>query len=147
LIAPAKADVSLAMGWKMPIGRALAGGRLAVAGPDVPAGRYAQASLTKLGVWDQVKDHLAQAQNVRAALAFVARGEAPFGIVYDTDAMTEPAVKIVGLFPDASHPPIIYPGAVLTGATSPNAKSFLDGLTSPQEAAAFRKAGFRVLRH
>jgi molybdate transport system substrate-binding protein len=146
LIAPAKADVSLAIDWKMPIGRALAGGRLAVAGPDVPAGRYAQASLTKLGVWDQVKDHLAPAQNVRAALAFVARGEAPLGIVYDTDAMTEPGVKIVGLFPEGSHPPIIYPGAVLTGATSPNAKQFLDTLTSPLEANVFRKAGFRVLK-
>jgi molybdate transport system substrate-binding protein len=146
LIAPAAAKVSLEVGWKMPIGKALAGGRLAVAGPDVPAGRYAQASLTKLGVWDEVKDHLAPAQNVRAALAFVARGETPFGIVYDTDAMTEPKVKIVGLFPDSSHPPIIYPGAVLTAATSPNARSFLDGLTSPKEADVFRKAGFRVLK-
>jgi len=146
LIAPAKANVSLTVDWKMPIGKALAGGRLAVAGPDVPAGRYAQASLTKLGVWDQVKDHLAPAQNVRAALAFVARGEAPLGIVYDTDAMTEPGVKIVGLFPDSSHPPIIYPGAVLTGAASPNAKPFLDSLTSRLEADVFRKAGFRVLR-
>jgi molybdate transport system substrate-binding protein len=146
LIAPATSDVSLAIDWKMPIGRALAGGRLAVAGPDVPAGRYAQASLTKLGVWNDVKDHLAQAQNVRAALAFVARGETPLGIVYDTDAMTEPKVKIVGLFPDGSHPPIIYPGAVLTAATSPNARPFLDSLTGPREADIFRRAGFRVLR-
>ena len=81
---------------------ALAG--LAIAGPEVPAGRYGRAALTTLGVWDQVRGHLAPAQNVRAALAFVALGEAPLGIVYETDAKIEPRVRIVGLFPDTSHP-------------------------------------------
>jgi molybdate transport system substrate-binding protein len=146
LIAPAKSTTNLEVGWKMPLAKALAGGRLAVAGPDVPAGRYAQASLTKLGVWDEVKDHLAPAQNVRAALAFVAKGESPFGIVYDTDAKTEPAVKIVGLFPDGSHPPIIYPGAVVAASTNANSRAFLDSLTTPREADIFRQAGFRVLK-
>ncbi|MGH7024983.1 MAG: molybdate ABC transporter substrate-binding protein [Caulobacteraceae bacterium] len=146
LIAPAKAKVSLAIEYRMPLAKALGGGRLAIAGPDVPAGRYGQAALTKLGVWDQVKDRLAPAENVRAALNFVARGEAPLGIVYDTDAKIEPAVKIVGLFPDSSHPPIVYPGAVVATSKNPNAKPFLDSLISPLEARVFRKYGFRVLR-
>jgi molybdate transport system substrate-binding protein len=146
LIAPVKSQISLLLGWKAPIAKALTGGRLAIAGPDVPAGRYGRAALTKLGLWDEVKDHLAPAENVRAALAFVARGEAPLGIVYDTDAKIEPRVKIVGLFPDNSHPPILYPGALTATSTNPNAKGFLDALTSPLEANVFRQFGFKVLK-
>ncbi|HEY5290304.1 MAG TPA: molybdate ABC transporter substrate-binding protein [Caulobacteraceae bacterium] len=146
LIAPAKSKISLAIEWKMPLATALGGGRLAMAAPEVPAGRYGQAALTKLGVWDQVKDHVAPAENVRAALAFVARGEAPLGIVYDTDAKAEPGVRIVGLFPDGSHPPIIYPGAVIAGSKNPNAQPFLDSLRSPLEANVVKKFGFRILR-
>jgi len=145
LIAPVKSKISLPIGRGMPLAKALGGGRLAVAGPDVPAGRYGQAALTKLGVWDQVKDHLAPAENVRAALAFVARGEAPLGIVYDTDAKVEPGVRIVGLFPENSHPPIVYPGAVTASSSNPNAAAFLDSLKTPLEAAVFKKFGFRVL--
>jgi molybdate transport system substrate-binding protein len=120
-------------------------GRLAVAGPDVPAGKYAKASLTALGVWDVVQPKLAQADNVRGALLFVARGESPLGIVYDTDAKVEPKVRIVGLFPDDSHPPIIYPGAVTANAANPEAASFLGYLQGPEGAAVFRKYGFIVL--
>jgi molybdate transport system substrate-binding protein len=113
-----------------------------VAGPEVPAGRYAQASLTALGVWDSVKDYLARGENVRGALAFVARGETPLGIVYDTDAKIEPKVRIVGLFPDSSHPPILYPVALTTTAHNPEATAFLRFLEGPQAAAIFHRYGF-----
>ena len=145
LIAPADSKLKLPIRKGMPLAAALGGGRLAVAGPEVPAGRYAQASLTALGVWDGVKDRLARAENVRAALAFVARGETPFGIVYDTDAKIEPRVRIVGLFPDATHPPIVYPAAVVAASKNPDARAFLGALQSPAEAAVFRKYGFIVL--
>lgn len=146
LIAPAASKAKLRIGKAMPLAKALGpDGRLAVAGPEVPAGRYAQAALTKLGVWDQVKSQLAPAENVRAALAFVARGECPFGIVYDTDAAIEPKVRIVGLFPDRSHPRIVYPGAVTASSHTPGGKRFLDSLKSPRGADAFRKFGFTVL--
>jgi molybdate transport system substrate-binding protein len=145
LIAPAGSSVRLSIGRGMPLARSLGDGRLAVAGPDVPAGRYAQASLTALGVWDSVKDRLAPAQNVRAALAFVAQGEAPLGIVYDTDAMSEPKVRIVGLFPDASHPPIVYPAAQLAAAHAAQAPGYLAFLEGPQAGAIFRRFGFIVL--
>jgi len=146
LIAPAKSKVSVALGSKEAWTKALGGGRLAIAGPEVPAGRYGRAALSKLAVWDAVKDHLAQAENVRAALAFVARGEAPLGIVYDTDAKVEPGVRIVSLFPDSSHSPILYPGAVTASSTNPHAIEFLDSLTTPLEADLFRKFGFKVLK-
>ena len=146
LIAPAASPVRLTIGQDMPLARALGGGRLAVAGPDVPAGRYAKASLTALGVWPSVADHLAQADNVRGALAFVARGEAPLGVVYDTDAKVEPKVRIVGLFPDASHPPIIYPAALVAGSSDPTgAAAFLGFLQGPEASAVFRRYGFVVL--
>jgi molybdate transport system substrate-binding protein len=145
LIAPAASKVRLRIGKGMPLAQALGGGRLAVAGPDVPAGKYAKASLTALGVWDSVSGRLAQAENVRGALAFVAHGEAPLGIVYDTDAKVEPAVKIVGLFPDQSHPPIVYPAALTAGHDSPGDAAFLGFLQGPQARAIFRKYGFVVL--
>lgn len=145
LIAPADAKVSLKIGKGMPLARALGAGRLAVAGPDVPAGRYAKASLIKLGVWDSISGKLAQAENVRAALQFVARGEAPLGIVYDTDAKVEPRVRIVGLFPGASHPPIVYPAALVAGARNPRAQAFLTFLSGPEATVVFRKYGFVVL--
>ncbi len=115
-----------------------------MAGSEVPAGKYGEASLMALGVWDQVKDKTARGENVRAALQFVARGEAPLGIVYDTDALTEPQVKIVGLFPESSHPRIVYPGAAITD--NPQAKAFLAWLHGPKGAAVFRPFGFAALR-
>ncbi|MBP7651654.1 MAG: molybdate ABC transporter substrate-binding protein [Phenylobacterium sp.] len=145
LIAPADAKVSLKIGKGMRLALALGAGRLAVAGPDVPAGRYAKASLIKLGAWNSVSGKLVQAENVRAALQFVARGEAPLGIVYDTDAKVEPRVRIVGLFPDASHPPIVYPAALVAGGRNPRAQAFLAFLRGPEARAVFRKYGFVVL--
>jgi len=82
---------------------------------------------------------------VRAALAFVARGEAPLGIVYDTDAKIEPKVRIVGLFPDASHPPIVYPAALVAGHTTPGEAAFLGFLQGPEASAIFTRYGFIVL--
>ena len=146
LIAPAFSTTRLKIGKAMPLAAALGAGRLAIAGPDVPAGKYAQASLTALGVWDDVKDKLARAENVRAALAFVARGETPLGIVYDTDAKVEPNVRVVGLLPDDSHPPIIYPAAIVAASRNPGAGAFLAFLDSPPARALFRKYGFIVLR-
>jgi molybdate transport system substrate-binding protein len=121
---------------------ALGGRRLAIADPaSVPAGKYAKAALTSLGVWDHVVAKVAPAENVRAALEYVARGEAPFGIVYATDAKVAPDLRIAGVFPANSHPPIVYPAA-LTGTAAPGAKAFLDFLTSAAARAIFEKAGF-----
>lgn len=146
LIAPADSKVSLAIAPKFDLLGALGGGRLAVADPaSVPAGKYAKVSLTALGVWDSVSGNLASAENVRVALAYVARGEAQLGIVYATDAMAEPKVKILDTFPDSSHAPIVYPIA-LTKDAKPDAKAFLDYLESPDAAKLFAKAGFVVLR-
>ncbi len=119
LIAPADSKIRLRIAPGMPIAAALGSGRLAIAGPDVPAGRYGREALTKLGVFASVKDRLAPAQNVRAALAFVAQGASPLGIVYDTDARIEPKVKIVGLFPDTSHAAIVYPAALVAASRNP----------------------------
>ena len=147
LIAPAASTLRLRIGPGMPLAAALgADGRLSLAGPTVPAGKYGQASLTALGVWNSVKDRVAPAENVRAAMAFVAQGEAPLGIVYDTDAKVEPKVRIVGLFPDSSHPPIVYPGAVVAASTNPDAAKFLAFLRSAEASAIFRKYGFIVLK-
>ncbi|MEO8812341.1 MAG: molybdate ABC transporter substrate-binding protein [Caulobacteraceae bacterium] len=144
LIAPADSTVRLRIARGMPLAAALDGGRLAVAGPEVPAGRYARASLTALGVMRGVRDRLASAENVRAALALVARGEAPLGIVYDTDAKVEPKVRIVGLFPDAGHPPIVYPVARVAASRNPAAAAFYRFLIGPRAAAIFRGYGFLV---
>ena len=146
LIAPNGSAVKLDVRTGMPLAQSLGDGRIAIAGPEVPAGKYGRASLQALGVWESVKDRLAPAENVRSALAFVALGETPLGIVYDTDAKTEPKVKIVGLFPDASHPRIVYPVALLAASASPGAKQFLGFLEGREAAALFRKYGFTVLR-
>jgi molybdate transport system substrate-binding protein len=146
LIAPkdSKATVDVKQGFDL--AKALAGGKLAMANVDsVPAGKYGKAALEKLGAWDGVKGSVAQAENVRAALLLVARGEAPLGIVYSTDAAAEPNVKIVGTFPADSHPPIIYPVAVTKSAKSPDAQPFLDLMKSAKARPAFEKQGFAVL--
>ena len=144
LVAPAASSVRLAIRPGFALAAALGDGRLAVAGPDVPAGRYGRASLQALGVWDAVKDRLAPAENVRAALAFVAQGEAPLGIVCDTDAKAEPKVRIVGLFPDASHPRIVYPAALVAASHGAAAPAYLAFLQSPKAAAIFQRYGFIV---
>lgn len=120
----------------------LGGGRLAMADPDsVPAGRYGRASLQNLGLWPALEPHLARAENVRAALALVERGEAPLGIVYATDAKASSKVQVVAVFPAASHPLIVYPMAMLN-KSSADAKDFSDFLLSPRGQAIFAAHGF-----
>lgn len=120
----------------------LGDGRLAVGDPDhVPAGRYARRALETLGLWRGIQDRLARAGDVRAALALVQRGEASFGIVYETDAVAAEGVRIAGLFPPDSHPPIVYPVALVAGA-DPSAQKFLWFLKGPQAAKIFRRHGF-----
>ena len=119
----------------------LGNGHLAMADPaSVPAGKYGKAALTALGVWDSVAAKVVQAENVRVALEYVVRGEARFGIVYATDAKVA-AVKVVGFFPDNTHPPIIYPVAMTKSAT-PAAPAFLAFLEGQQARGIFEKAGF-----
>jgi molybdate transport system substrate-binding protein len=110
----------------------------------VPVGKYAKAALEKLGAWAAVEPKMAMAENVRAALALVARGEAALGIVYETDAKVEPGVKIVGVFPDDSHPPIIYPVAA-TATAKPETADYLAFLRSQAAKSIFEKYGFTFL--
>jgi len=110
----------------------------------VPAGLYAKAALEKLGIWPSVESKIAMAENVRAALVLVARGEAPLGIVYETDAKVDPSVRIIGVFPEDSHPPIIYPVA-MTKDAKPDAAQYLAFLTTPEAKTVFERYGFRVL--
>lgn len=124
----------------------LGGGHLAMALVDaVPAGIYGKAALTHLGLWEGVADQVAQGDNVRAALAFVSTGEAPFGIVYATDAVADQRVSVIGTFPTDSHPPIIYPAAAIADSTNPLTASFLTFLRSPAARSAFEQQGFVVL--
>jgi molybdate transport system substrate-binding protein len=146
LIAPKDSSVSANIQPGFDLAALLKGGRLAMGNVDaVPAGKYGKASLEKLGVWDSVKDKIAQAESVRAALLFVSRGEAPLGIVYQTDATADPSVKIVGTFPENTHPPIIYPVALTKESTNADAQAFLNYLRSPAARAAFERQGFAVL--
>jgi molybdate transport system substrate-binding protein len=125
---------------------ALNGGKLAMGSVDsVPAGKYGKAALESLGVWDSVSAQVAQADNVRAALQLVALGEAPLGIVYATDAHAEPKVKVVGTFPDDSHPPIVYPVARTAASRTDATKSFLSYLATPAARARFEAEGFTFL--
>jgi len=122
-------------------------GKLAMGAVDsVPAGKYGKAALEKLGVWSSVEGKVAGAESVRAALALVSRGEAPYGIVYQTDAAADPGVAIVGAFPEDSHPPIIYPVAILADSKSPAASAYLDFLKSDKAAPFFTEQGFTVLK-
>jgi molybdate transport system substrate-binding protein len=120
------------------------GGRIAVGETaSVPAGIYAKSAFTNLGLWDAVKDHLAQGENVRAALAFVARGEAPLGVVYGTDAKAEPKVKVIATFPESSHAPIVYPAAVVRASKQGRAaQGFLKFLAGRDGQAILRRHGF-----
>ena len=147
LIAPAShaADVEIAPNF--PLAELLGDGRLAMADPDsVPAGKYGKMALEALGVWSSVEGRVARAENVRAALFFVSRQEAPFGIVFETDAAADKNVKIVGVFPDGTHPPIIYPVAVTARSKNPDAGKFLNFLESEAAAPIFEKQGFKILR-
>src|SRR5436190_6941192 len=126
---------------------ALADGKLALGDvKGVPAGKYAKAALEKLGLWASVEASLAQSENVRAALAFVARGEARLGIVYATDAKAEPKVEVAGVFPDDSHPPIVYPAAVISSSQNPDSQVFVTYLSSPKAKEIFTAQGFTILK-
>ena len=136
----------VAIGPGLDLAGLLGDGRLAMALVDaVPAGVYGKAALESLGLWDAVASKVAQADNVRAALAFVATGEAPYGIVYATDAAAEDGVTIVGTFPADTHPPIVYPVADLANRDVPAETLFLDYLRGPEARAAFERQGFTVL--
>ena len=146
LVAPADAAAPVDIRPGFDLAALLKGGRLAMADPaSVPAGKYGKAALQKLGVWGAVEPHVAAAENVRAALLFVDRRETPLGIVYATDAAADPEVKIVGVFPENSHPPIIYPIALIAGNKNPAAARLLAFLASPAARPAFEKQGFTVL--
>ena len=146
LVAPKDSIVSLPIEKNFPLLQALGSdGKLAMASVDsVPAGKYGKAALIYLGVWDAVAPRVAQAENVRAALTFVARSETPLGIVYGTDAKVESGVHVVGMFPEESHPKIEYPVALLAKA-KPEARKFFDFILSPEAAPSFEAHGFSIL--
>lgn len=146
LIAPKDSKVTLNLQQGAPLLAALGpNGRLSTGDPDsVPVGKYAKAALGNLELWSAIERRLVRADNVRVALMYVARGEAPLGIVYATDAAVEPQVRIVDLFPQSSHAPITYPVAAMANA-SPDTDSFLNFLRSDAARAIFTKAGFTVL--
>ncbi len=147
LVVPRDSSAALAVGRGMDLAGLLGrDGRLAMANTDsVPAGKYGKAALESLGAWGTVAAKVVQADNVRAALAFVARGEAPAGIVYATDAAAEPAVRVLGTFPADSHPPILYPAAITAGSTNPDARAFFAFMQSAAARPAYQTQGFTVL--
>jgi molybdate transport system substrate-binding protein len=147
LIAPKASKLDhVAIGNGFDIAKLASDGRIAVADVKaVPAGLYAKEALTSLGAFAAAEPKLAQAENVRAALAYVARGETPLGIVYAADAKIEPKVKIVGVFPESSHPPITYPVAAIAASKNPQVTRYLQFLQTPVAKAIFEKYGFSFL--
>ena len=144
LVAPAGSTTAMAIAKGMNIAGALGSGRLAVADPaSVPAGRYAKAALETLGVWSQVSNRLAPAENVRAALLLVSRKEAPLGIVYRTDAAADPGVRVVATFPAETHPPIVYPAALTTSARA-DAATLFQCIQAPAAQKIFERWGFTI---
>lgn len=143
LVAPSSSPVKLAIAPRFPLAKALGNGRLAMADPAaVPAGKYGKAALSYLNVWPSVQSKIAIGENVRAALALVERGEAPLGIVYATDAKASKKVRVVGMFPVGSHPPITYPIARLKQSRHAEAEGFRRFLVSREGRAIFAKYGF-----
>jgi molybdate transport system substrate-binding protein len=147
LVAPAAGKSTLEIAPGFGLAAALGREKLAMANPDsVPAGKYGKAALESLGVWGKVEKQVARAENVRAALALVSRGEAPFGIVYATDARSDKGVRIVDTFPANTHPPIVYPAALTASSKSPAAKPLLDYLRSANARGVWERYGFAVAR-
>ncbi len=143
LIAPVDSKLQTDIKPGVPLLRLLGDGKLAMADPDsVPAGKYGKAALEKLGVWGGVESKVARADNVRTALNFVARGEAPFGVVYETDAFAEKKVRVVARFSQDTHPAIIYPVAVVASSKQAAALSFVSYLQSREARVIFEKYGF-----
>lgn len=146
LIAPAQGATHLEIGPDFALAPALGKGKLAMANPDsVPAGKYGKAALQSLGVWRSVEQRVVGTDNVRAALLLVARGEAPLGIVYRTDALADRGVRIVDTFPPASHAPIVYPAGRIVGHDSPVAERLLEFLRSGEAKAVWERYGFAPL--
>ena len=145
LVAPKATPLQLEVKPGFDLGAALGNGRLAIADVrSVPAGKYGRAALESLGVWTGVAGRLAQTETVRAALLLVSRGEAPLGLVYRTDATSDPGVRIVAALPETSHPPIVYPIALTTKATAA-AENLLAFIKSPAATPHFAAEGFKVL--
>ncbi len=143
LIAPSSSNATLKIAPNFGLAAALGTEKLAMANPDsVPAGKYGKSALEKLGVWTSVEKQVARAENVRAALALVSRGEAPFGIVYSTDALSDKGVKIIDAFPSESYPRIVYPAALLASSKSTAAKPLLEYLRSVPARSVWEKHGF-----
>lgn len=146
LVAHGKGAAPVDIGPGFDLAGLLGDGRLSMAMVDaVPAGQYGKAALTSLGVWAAVEPMVAQSENVRAALTLVSTGEAPYGIVYATDAAADDNVTVVGTFPADSHAPIIYPVALLTGAADGADRAFFDALSSDAGDATFATQGFAIL--
>ena len=150
LIAPKDSKLTATIASGFPLASLLGDGHLAMADTaSVPAGKYGKAALEKLGVWDAVKGRIAQAENVRAALALVSRGEAPLGIVYATDAKADTKagtkVKVLDTFPESTHAPILYPIAVTASSTNKEAPAFLAYLKTADAQSVFEAQGFKVL--
>lgn len=146
LIAPKSGTAEpLTLAHGVDLQRTLGDGRLALAlTASVPAGRYARAALVSLGAWDAVAPRVVETENVRAALRLVARGEATLGVVYASDALADPQVRVLGRFPASSHPPIVYPVAVTAPSRHPHAAHFVRWLRTPAATAVFRTRGFRT---
>lgn len=145
LVAPADSTISLNIAPGFALAKALGEGRLAVGDPaHVPIGLYAKSALEKLGVWSEVEGKIAAADSVRTALAFVERGETPLGIVYATDAALSKKVKVVATFPEDSHPPVVYPAAIVAGKDTAEARDYFAFLKSDEAKAVFKKYGFAV---
>jgi molybdate transport system substrate-binding protein len=142
LIAPADSKLELKIAPGFPLAAALGGGRLSTGDPDtVPVGRYARSALVSLGLWDEIQDRLVRADNVRSAMMFVARGEAPLGIVYTTDALVDPKVRVVDTFPASTHAPITYPAAA-TQNSGAQAIGYVEYLAGTEARDTWRKFGF-----
>lgn len=145
IVAPADSNAKVDVKPGFPLAQLLGEGRLATGDPDyVPVGKYAKTALRKLGVWGDVQGKIAPADNARAALALVERGECALGIVYSTDAAISKRVKVVGTLPEDSHPPILYPAAIVSGEDTPAARGFLEFLNTPEAKAVLEKYGFTV---
>ncbi|MGV1872226.1 molybdate ABC transporter substrate-binding protein [Agrobacterium rosae] len=147
IVAPADKATPVEIKQGFDLAKLVGDGKLAMGAVDsVPAGKYGKSALEKLGVWSSVEGKVAGAESVRAALVLVSRGEAPYGIVYQTDAAADQGVKIVGTFPQDNHEPIIYPVAILSESKSPAAAAYLEFLKSAKAAPFFEKQGFTILK-
>lgn len=145
VIAPLKSAVVLDIKPGIDLLGVLLGGLLAAGDPDhVPAGKYARQAFENLGIWKDVAGRIARVDTVRAALVLVERGECALGVVYATDAAGSSKVKVVGIFPDESHSPIVYPAALVKGRDTPAAHRLLDFLKEPAATSIFKAHGFKI---